>query len=278
MRWRAKKETNEMNMKQIIKCAALTAALVMGTALEGKSNSSKLSPEEVKARREMNILKNFGGIIVDRSMQSGRCVLVNVQKKVPVSYFDEIIRKFHNRLRCDLVVIESDKRPEISDAATELKRIKAEAAIFIVDDKSLPTLLVAPESNWAFMNVSPLLVDSPDEEKLRIRAMKELSRSMGYLLGAANSADVRCVMQPVNTLKDLDKLIAHELCYEPEAAMKEHLKAIGITPFMKYTYLQGCRKGWAKPPTNEYQKAIWDKVHAAPKNPMKIEFDPKKGR
>ena len=34
----------------------------------------------------------------------------------------------------------------------------------------------------------------------------------------------------------------------------------------------------APAPTNEFQKAVWDKVHAIPQNPMKIEFDPKKGR
>jgi len=37
-------------------------------------------------------------------------------------------------------------------------------------------------------------------------------------------------------------------------------------------------EGWAPAPTNEYQKIVWDKVHAIPQKPMKIEFDPKKGR
>ena len=44
------------------------------------------------------------------------------------------------------------------------------------------------------------------------------------------------------------------------------------------TYKEACEEGWAPAPTNEIQKAIWDKVRATPKNPMKIEFDPKKGR
>ena len=43
------------------------------------------------------------------------------------------------------------------------------------------------------------------------------------------------------------------------------------------TYKKACQEGWVSAPTNDIQKAIWDKVHAAPKNPMKIEFDSKKG-
>ena len=46
----------------------------------------------------------------------------------------------------------------------------------------------------------------------------------------------------------------------------------------KVTYKDACEAGWASKPTNIWQKAIWDKVHTTPKNPMKIEFDPKKGR
>jgi len=57
-----------------------------------------------------------------------------------------------------------------------------------------------------------------------------------------------------------------------------YLKALGVKPAEKTTYRKACREGWAPAPTNEVQQAIWDKVHQIPANPMKIEFDPKKGR
>ena len=44
------------------------------------------------------------------------------------------------------------------------------------------------------------------------------------------------------------------------------------------TYAAACRMGWAPPPTNDIQRVIWDKVHAVPAKPMKIEFDPKTGK
>ena len=57
-----------------------------------------------------------------------------------------------------------------------------------------------------------------------------------------------------------------------------YLEKLGVTKMEKTTYLRACKEGWAPAPTNEVQKRVWDKVHAAPRMPMKIEFDPKKGR
>ena len=84
-------------------------------------------------------------------------------------------------------------------------------------------------------------------------------------------------MKPVSTLEELDG-IGQYICPEPLPAIVSHLKQLGVKPIVTSTYRQAVREGWASAPTNEYQKAIWDKVHSAPKNPMKIEFDPKKGR
>ena len=39
-----------------------------------------------------------------------------------------------------------------------------------------------------------------------------------------------------------------------------------------------CREGWASAPTNDVQKAIWDKVRAIPDKPLTIEYDPKKDK
>ena len=34
-------------------------------------------------------------------------------------------------------------------------------------------------------------------------------------------------------------------------------------------------EGWSPSPTNDVQRAIWEKVHAIPDKPLTIEFDPK---
>ena len=45
-----------------------------------------------------------------------------------------------------------------------------------------------------------------------------------------------------------------------------------------FTHKKACQEGWAPAPTNDVQKAIWEKVHAIPDKPMTIEFDPKKDK
>ncbi len=50
-------------------------------------------------------------------------------------------------------------------------------------------------------------------------------------------------------------------------------KSHGVTQGKHTVYLVACQEGWAPPPTNEYQKAIWDKVHATPSKPIKITYD-----
>ena len=54
-----------------------------------------------------------------------------------------------------------------------------------------------------------------------------------------------------------------------------HTSERGCQHGKRAVYRKACMDGWAPAPTNEYQKAIWDQVHAIPTKPIKIEFDPK---
>ncbi len=57
-----------------------------------------------------------------------------------------------------------------------------------------------------------------------------------------------------------------------------YLATLGVKPAHERTYRQACKEGWAPPPTNDIQRAIWQKVHKIPDNPMTIEYDPKKDK
>ena len=50
----------------------------------------------------------------------------------------------------------------------------------------------------------------------------------------------------------------------------------GVTVRATTNYKTACREGWAPAPTNDVQKAIWDKVHAMPTEPIKIKPEEKK--
>ena len=68
------------------------------------------------------------------------------------------------------------------------------------------------------------------------------------------------------------------MSYQNFNKMINNAKLMGVAVRRRVSYRKACQEGWAPAPTNDIQKAIWDKVHAVPATPMKIEFDPKKGR
>lgn len=136
-----------------------------------------------------------------------------------------------------------------------------------------PRLSVFPEERIGLINAdrfSSILL-----EKILLR---EIWRTIGFTGGTGYAPYRGCVMQPAFN----DNEIA--------ALMGDVLQPVTLQPFRKFEtrfnmkrtrmvpYELACEQGWAPAPTNDVQKAIWDKVHAAPKNPIKIEFDSKKGR
>ena len=56
----------------------------------------------------------------------------------------------------------------------------------------------------------------------------------------------------------------------------DYMKPLGVLPAQRATYLKACEEGWAPAPTNDVQKAIWEKVHAMPTEPLKIKPETKK--
>ena len=148
----------------------------------------------------------------------------------------------------------------------------------ITESKTAPALLIAPEANWASVNVTALSTDKPSADILKSRLQKEIMRAYLFAAGVANSEIQPCLMRPIRTAKDLDRYSVLQPGPSAVAPVMNTASQLGIFERTIMTYKEACEEGWAPAPTNDIQKAIWDKVHAAPKNPMKIEFDPKKGR
>jgi hypothetical protein len=82
----------------------------------------------------------------------------------------------------------------------------------------------------------------------------------------------------VASVEELDKFETDNLPIDGPMRCSRYLLSLGVRPFRRVSYRKACEEGWAPSPTNDIQKAIWNAVHSVPKNPMKIEFDPKKGR
>ena len=137
--------------------------------------------------------------------------------------------------------------------------------MYIVDDKTIPlTILAAPETNWIILNVAALAADDPAADKLLDRTRRELWRAVGFMLGNGSAAEV-CVMKSVNSLKDLDELGAEAPSSGPLIFISRRLKQIGVEPYQITTYQRALQEGWAHMPTNEIQKAAYERYQESVK-------------
>ena len=154
---------------------------------------------------------------------------------------------------------------------------KVGAAVVIVNDPSKSDFYRAsPEGRWAVLNVSPLKADNPAQERLEERFAKISWHAVVRALGGGYAAVKPSVMTPFSDLKSLDAIPTTKPSPDVVDMLIDTGSLYGIKTITIASYCTACRNGWAPAPTNEVQKAIWDRVHAAPKNPMKIEFDPKR--
>ena len=252
-------------------CMAVVAQTVSGPTINA---ASKLSREEIREKQRRHT-ERLGGRLIKPGSMNGRFLFLDAQERVRAEVgSEEVAKKVNFFLHFDAYAIKGTA-PTLKTADKVLSDYGANASVFLVDDEVLPALLVAPERRWAFVNVRPLTADKPDRERLEFRTRSELWRAFAMVLGAGDTESTACVLNPCVSLADLDAALSGMISMEPLATILTHAKKIGITPYIQVFYRTACREGWAPPPTNEFQRAIWDKVNSdkerGPTNPIKIE-------
>ena len=146
--------------------------------------------------------------------------------------------------------------------------------VIVCDNADCPlTLMVAPDQNFATVNVSALAKDGKNDVFVKARAEKEMLRAFAYLCGGVGSQYNNPIAGPVKRIDDLDEYQAELPPVDVLQRTTKYLPKIGVGVSTMTTYASACREGWAPAPTNDYQKAIWDKVHAPPTKPLKITYD-----
>lgn len=200
-----------------------------------------------------------GGQVVNYAAQKGVVCFLNAQKRVPAEPLEKRLLSMRDYFHSRFELKAWDKPITLANAEETLKACGANAAVFIVDDPTIPvTVLSAPETNWIFLNVAALAADKPDEKKLMERTRRELWRTVGFMLGNASLADV-CVMKSVKSLKELDELGAEAPSSGPLIFISRQLRDIGVEPYQVSSYARALREGWAPMPTNEVQKAVYER-------------------
>ncbi len=259
-------------MKKLI-MAIFAVVSLMATA-------DTIDPERLaKAMAKRAARLAAAGGLVTKPAAGNYARIVSMQKTVPLDYIKEVVRQFNTGLNINIEV--SEGQPE-STPFESVKKVMGMPmtgiALIVVEDSGLPTILSAMEDGWAILDISKLDDDMPPKDVYDLRVRKEINRAFAQAFGAGLSMNKPCVMEPAYTLAELDAIKFPVISPEAMNKMMDACYKRKIEPLKMATYRDACRQGWAPAPTNDVQKAIWNEVHTIPTTPMKIEFDPKKGR
>ena len=255
-----------------MKNTLFTTLVATTLAASAAGEKEVVSPEELAARRaelQAEFVKRTGGRIVRPGTQQGEIVYVNCQTLAPRKWIDESVAYFMKETKFKLSVKDGGMF-DLKDP-----KIEGNATLYVIADTNLPTILVAPENRWAFVNIAPIAKEQrPAYFEARVK--KELTRGFAYLCGAANSQYPRALTRGIIDQADLDKNPDYRLPVDVIKRFPSYMEPLGVKPASVSTYIKACREGWAPAPTNEFQKAIWDKVHELPTEPIKIKPEAKK--
>lgn len=218
------------------------------------ANEKQINEDEDNYRRS-------GGYLYKPNSQRGEIVFVNCQNSAKDEWINDVVKYTSYATKFNI---------SITNGTFTFPSVKliGSASLYIIDDSAFPSLLAAPETPWAVINVAPLKCSK--EVFFAARVKKELSRAFAYMCGGAGSQFSKSLVGPIPDLLALDRMPSYELPVDSIGRFKGHMKSFGVTPARYISYVNACKQGWAPAPTNDVQKAIWDDVHTIPKNPIQI--------
>lgn len=260
----------EDQIKKMAEAAALKAA-------EGQKKADK---KQTRAELENRpaVLKKTGGFL-DVAAVGVSVVVVDTREKpgIAADRFAEVFGDLSKtNIKIDKSKLNANEKP-YAKALAALKANNAAYVILIAESGDCPGLCVMPEERIAVINAKRYLGGN-DPVAPETRLIKEVWRALGFVGGIGYAPYKNDVLQPVYNLKELDALVYQVMQPMNFQKMYAQMAKFGVKRARHIPYKLAVMEGWAPQPTNEYQKAIWNEVRAAPKNPMKIQFDPKKGR
>ena len=236
--------------------SVIVVSLATTTTLWGDTSKPKLTPEQIEDRK----YRHFGGYVL-QPRETKVISILNEQSSVG----DDILAGLAAEMQAILTI------PIAMNAKTNVG-----LTLKVCDGNADTPLVVMPDNATAVVNIKALSADKPSRTVLETRVCKELWRGLIYTLGGGNTYIQQCVMKQVSSLAELDAIPSRTACPDAFMRVTESAKTLGIQPVRRVTYRQACKEGWAPAPTNDVQKAIWEKVHELPTEPIKIKPEEKK--
>ena len=279
-------------MKRCIMSAIFAASLVAALAAEAKTPqrgpNPNPDPDEVikigdrtMTRREAHELSQkvryqfSGGTVRRAGTAKGFFALVNSQSVVPAADLSKAVETIDRQARIQVKTV-SVAGVTAANAKDEIAKASAQIGVVVVNSPDLPALLGAPEEGWGMVNVAKLGGEGVDAAKLAARTRREILRAFALAAGALYAVTGDFVLQPIKSPDGLDRLLREDYGVAILNVFPRTLPTFGVSPAQQASYINAIRQGWAPAPTNDVQKAIWDKVHAMPTEPIKIKPETKK--
>ena len=264
-------------MKRIIMTAALSlSACVIAETNAPSATKPKRTPEELRARAASYIERRHGGYIRKAGSAYGKVVFLNAQKRVPADALNLAFKEIEDNIH-PIWSLESVESVKLANPKDDIAKHGGNIGVVLAESADLPMLVLAPEEGWSIVNVTAVAADEKDEKKVASRVRKELLRAFALTGGCTFMARGAIVLNgTIRTPKDLDMIPEESYGVDALLTLGQQLPNYGVMPWYQTTYKKACREGWAPAPTNEYQKAIWDKVHEMPTAPIKIKPETKK--
>ena len=251
-------------MKKLIIIALAALSVASLVAEDAKEPTAKKSNKEIMDHIAM---KRYGGKIRQPNSERGEIVFVNSQNTVDASVLAKAIEKLERQFKYIVKVSNKDVDASASRLVVRLEDLDRKERV-----------LLAPESYWVSVNVKSLAADKPPKAILADRFEKEVRRAFAFVCGGTCGTESGGICRIVNSLSDLDAIPGLDFALDVEARIVNNMNETEVKPYRIAKYSEAVQEGWAPAPTNEFQKAIWDSVRALPAKPMKIEYDPKKGK
>lgn len=252
-------------MKTVITLIVVAFSVSTLSAADAQPSEQKIDNKEMMSKIAM---KRYGGKIRQPNTERGEIVFVNTQKTVAADVLKKALAKLDRQFK--YIVTVSDK-----DVDANAKRL----VVRLEDLDRAERILLAPESYWVSVNVKSLAADNPPKAILADRFEKEVRRAFAFVCGGTCGTDPGGLCRMVDSLSDLDAIPGLDYALDVEARIINNMQSTEVKPYRVAKYSEAVQEGWAPSPTNEFQRAIWEKVHSekerGPTNAIKIE-PPKK--
>ena len=252
-----------MKLKTIIIAILASSFVLVADGVPSNTYSIDRSPEAAAARKRA-FVERTGGFI-DMPGEGPDIVIVDSRSKkdeAPAIVQETVSRVLRQGIRCQVSVVSTNSSASFSLAKSILKAGNALIVIVIFDGGSdTPTLGIFPEDrigliNWSRLSIAGTEKDSED------RTIKELWRAIGFLHGVGYSMGTKCVMQPIVSPVELDANEWKIINPSSFPQMTKMAGKFGVKRGFRIIYEKAVRAGIAPQPTNDIQRAVWDRVMA----------------